>query len=113
MKILAIGHPDAILGFSLAGIPGQVATTAEDVKHALATALATPDVGLILITEDAARLIEEQVNQLMLRGTIPLVIEIPAPLPSGAPLGSGTLEEGRSGKLSLSEMIQNTIGVRI
>ncbi|MBN2002820.1 MAG: V-type ATP synthase subunit F [Anaerolineae bacterium] len=101
MKILAIGHPDAVLGFSLAGISGQVATTAQEVKQSLAQAMATPDVGIVLITDDVAQFIEDQLNQMMLRSTRPLVIEIPGP------------EGMRAGRPSLSEVIQKTIGIRM
>ena len=35
MKILVIGHPDAVLGFSLAGVGGSIATNADEVNRAL------------------------------------------------------------------------------
>ena len=35
MKVLVIGHPDAVLGFSLAGVGGRVASTADEVNLAL------------------------------------------------------------------------------
>jgi vacuolar-type H+-ATPase subunit F/Vma7 len=55
MKILVIGHPEAVLGFSLVGVHGQTATSAEEAHQALDSALASPDVGIILVTEDIAR----------------------------------------------------------
>jgi V/A-type H+-transporting ATPase subunit F len=101
MKILAIGHPDAVLGFSLAGISGQVATTAQEVQQAIDNALSRPDVGIVLITDDVAKFVEDQLNQMMLRSTRPLFIEIPGP------------EGMRAGRPSLSEVIQKTIGIRM
>ena len=35
MKVLVIGHPDAVLGFSLAGVGGRVASNADEVNQAL------------------------------------------------------------------------------
>jgi V/A-type H+-transporting ATPase subunit F len=101
MKIIVIGHPDAVLGFSLTGINGQIATTAEEVQQAIDGVLTMPDVGIVLITDDVAKFIEEQLNQMMLRSTRPLFIEIPGP------------EGMRAGRPSLSEVIQKTIGIRM
>jgi vacuolar-type H+-ATPase subunit F/Vma7 len=50
MKILVIGHPEAVLGFSLVGVHGQTATSAEEANQALDSALASSDVGIILVT---------------------------------------------------------------
>ncbi|MFN2283060.1 MAG: V-type ATP synthase subunit F [Anaerolineae bacterium] len=101
MKIIVIGHPDAVLGFSLTGINGQIATTAEEVQKAIDGVLTMPDVGIVLITDDVAKFIEERLNQMMLRSTRPLFIEIPGP------------EGMRAGRPSLSEVIQKTIGIRM
>jgi len=57
MKILVIGHPEAVLGFSLAGVGGRVATTAEEVNQALDEAQASKDVGIVLVTQDVAKLV--------------------------------------------------------
>ena len=101
MKVLVIGHPEAVLGFSLVGVPGQVATTVEEFKLALENALSAPDVGIILVTEDAGDLLRARMDQLKLRSTVPLVVEIPAP--------TGV----RPDQLSLSQIVQRAIGVRI
>lgn len=101
MKIIVIGHPDAVLGFSLTGINGQIATTAEEVQKAIDGVLTMPDVGIVLITDDVVKFIEERLNQMMLRSTRPLFIEIPGP------------EGMRAGRPSLSEVIQKTIGIRM
>jgi V/A-type H+-transporting ATPase subunit F len=101
MKILVIGHPEAVLGFSLVGVHGQTATSAEEAHRVLDSALASPDVGIILVTDDVARLIEPRMAQLKLRSTIPLVVEIPGP------------EGTRSDQLALSEVVQRVIGIKI
>ena len=101
MKVLVIGHPQAVLGFSLAGVQGQVASTAEEVNAALDTALAAEDVGIILVTQDVSKLIEGRMDELKLHSTIPLVVEIPGP-------------EGVSAdQPSLSDVVLRAIGVKI
>ena len=101
MKVLVIGHPEAVLGFSLAGVQGQVASTAEQANQALDNGLIAPDIGIILVTQDVAKLIETRMDQLQLRSTIPLVVEIPGP-------------EGVSAdQPSLSDVVLRAIGVKI
>jgi V/A-type H+-transporting ATPase subunit F len=101
MKVLVIGHPEAVLGFSLVGVHGQAVTTAEEANQALDDALNRPDVGIVLVTEDIADLIEARMDQLKLRSTVPLVVEIPGP-------GYTRVE-----RPSLREVIQRAIGVRV
>ncbi len=101
MKVLVIGHQEAVLGFSLVGVEGRVATTADDINQALDDASAKNDIGIVLVTQDVARLIRPRMDQLKLRSTIPLVIEIPGP--KGPPVGEP----------SLSEIVLKAIGIKI
>lgn len=101
MKILVIGHPDAVLGFSIAGVGGRVASTAEEVNQALDEAQAARDVGVVLVTQDVAELIPARMEQLKLRSTVPLIVEIPA--------GGGAPE----GQASLGEIVLRAIGIRL
>lgn len=101
MKVLVIGHPEAVLGFSLVGVHGQAATSAAEVNRALNNALSAPDVGIILVTQDATELIEARMDQLKLRSTVPLVVEIPAP--------TGV----HPNQPSLSKVVQRAIGIKI
>lgn len=96
MKILVIGHPDAVLGFSLAGVTGIVAATADEVNRALDEAQANKDVGIVLVTQDVAELIPARMEHLNLRSTIPLVVEILARRRSEARLRLVTSSCGRS-----------------
>ena len=101
MKILVIGHPDAVLGFSMAGVGGKVATTADAVNQALDEAQANKNVGIVLVTQDVASLIPARMENLKLRSTIPLVMEIPA---------SGGMPEGQS---SLGDIVLRAIGIKL
>jgi V/A-type H+-transporting ATPase subunit F len=101
MKILVIGHPEAVLGFSLTGVGGRVATTADEVNQALDEAQASKDVGIVLVTQDVAELIPARMEHLKLRSTVPLVVEIPAQ--GGAP----------EGQASLGEIVLRAIGIRL
>jgi V/A-type H+/Na+-transporting ATPase subunit F len=101
MKVQVIGNPEAVLGFSLAGVDGQATTTADEVNRALDEALSANDIGIILITQDSSALIETRMEQLRLRSTVPLVVEIPGP--------EGVLP----GQPSLGEVVLRAIGIKI
>ena len=60
MKVMVIGHPESVLGFSLVGLQGQVATSSAEANQALDAALADPDIGILLITNEVAGLIGSQ-----------------------------------------------------
>lgn len=101
MRMLVIGDPKAVLGFSLVGVGGEAATSADEVNQALDKALAAKDLGIILITQDIARLIPARMEQLELRSTVPLVVEVP---------GSEGVDPNQP---SLSDVVLRAIGVKI
>lgn len=101
MKLMVIGHPEAVLGFSLVGVTGQVATNAEELNQALDEAMHMEDVGVILVTQDVSSLIEKRMDELKMHSTVPLIVEIPGP-------------EGVSpDQPSLSDVVLRAIGVKI
>ena len=101
MKILVIGNQEAVLGFSLTGVQGQVVATVEETNQALDKALLSTEIGIVLVTQDVSKMIQPRMDQLQLRSTIPLVVEIPGP-------------EGVSpDQPSLSDIVLRAIGVKI
>jgi len=105
MKLLVIGHPEAVLGFSLVGVGGRAATSTAEINQALDDALSAADVGIILVTGDVSELIKARMDQLKMHSTVPLVVEIPAP--RGGPEGAQPV------KPSLSEVVKRAIGIKI
>ncbi len=101
MKLLVIGNPKTVLGFSLVGVNGCAASTASEANQALDEAMQAKDVGIVLVTEDVAALIETRMEDLKLHSTEPLVVEIPGP------------DGAREGRSSLSEIVFRAIGVKI
>jgi V/A-type H+-transporting ATPase subunit F len=101
MKILVIGHPEAVLGYSLVGVNGQATTSADETNLALDNALADLENGIILVTGDVAEMIRPRMDQLQLHSTVPLVVEIPAPA------------SVQPDQPSLNEIVFRAIGVKI
>ncbi len=101
MKVWVVGHPEAVLGFSLAGVDGKAVQTAEQANRAIDEALAAKDVGIVLVTKDVARLMRPRMDHLKLHSTVPLIVEIPGP--EGVP----------PDEPSLSEMVLRAIGIKL
>jgi V/A-type H+/Na+-transporting ATPase subunit F len=101
MKVLVIGHPDAVLGFSLAGVNGQAVTNASDANLAMDGALASKEIGIILVTQDVAGMMQARIDDLKLHSTIPLVVEIPSP--------AGVSPD----QPSLGEVVLRAIGIKL
>ncbi len=101
MKILVVGHPEAVLGFSLAGVDGRPVQNAEQANRALGEALAAKDVGIVLVTKDVARMMQPRMDYLKLHSTVPLIVEIPGP------------EGVAPDEPSLSEIVLRAIGIKL
>ncbi len=101
MKVMVIGHPDAVLGFSLVGVHGKNATTPEEANKALDEALSAPDIGIILVTDDVSTMIQDRMDSLKLHSTVPLVLEISSP------------KEKAANQPSISEIVFRAIGIKL
>jgi vacuolar-type H+-ATPase subunit F/Vma7 len=101
MKILIIGNQDAVMGFDLVGVHGRVVSAEADLHQVLDDALADAETGIVMITEDVARLARRRIDTLKVRSTQPIVVEIPGP------------EGPDPDRPSLSEVIRRTTGVRL
>jgi len=89
-----------VLGFSLAGVPGQVVSTPEEAVEALDAAFKTEGLGIIIISERVAHDIREHVNQYLYNTSFPLIIEIPD--------RDGPME----GRGTVRDQIRAAVGVR-
>ncbi len=77
MKAFIISdNTDSLLGMKMAGIKGLLAHTKDEVIKALEDIKNNEEVGIIIITEKAANLIPEELNQMKLSKSGPLIIEI-------------------------------------
>lgn len=101
MKYAIIGDEDAIIGFGILGIPGKIATNADEAKRAFSEILEDRNTGIIIITERVADMIRQIINKYLLTSDFPLVIEIPDR--NGA-------KEDRS---SIKEMVNAAIGIKL
>jgi V/A-type H+-transporting ATPase subunit F len=100
LKIHVIGHLQAVQGFALVGISGVNAKTEAEINQALDAALDDKEIGIIVMTSEAADLIRQRFVSLHSRSEPPELLEIPGP--AG---GSSALD-------SMRALVQEAIGVR-
>lgn len=101
MKYYVIGDADTVLGFSLAGVDGEVVDSPEETSEALKNAFQKEDLGVIVITERAAQKVRHEVDRYIYKTTFPLIIEIPdreGPIP---------------GRGSVRDMIRAAVGIHL
>lgn len=97
MRVACIADEDTVRGFSLAGVAGHKVTSPAEAAEALRHVLAEPDIGLIILTSQAAAGIRNEVEAVRLGRDRPLIAEIPGP--------SGTLPLQRDLRHSVEEAI--------
>jgi len=101
MHVVVIGHQDAVWGFALVGVRGYAATSEQELNQALDQALADPQIGIILVTEDVAALADQRISSLKAYSNTPIVLEIPGP------------DGHQENRPSLAEIVLQTTGVRV
>lgn len=92
---------DTQVGMRMAGIEGVVVHEAAEVNAALADAMEQPDVAVILMTEHLVSLCREQVDDLKLHRSRPLIVEIPDRH------GNGRAKD------SITRYVRDAIGIKI
>jgi len=100
-----IGERELVLAFSLVGVAGTVASTRE---QALAAFVWATEQGsyeerpkILILSEQTAAMLEEEVLSCQLKSTRPLIVEVPG------------LQGRLEGKKSLTDLIREAIGMHI
>jgi vacuolar-type H+-ATPase subunit F/Vma7 len=100
MIFFCIADKESSLGFKFAGIETREILSRTEALEALQVALATENVGIIIITEKAASYIRQEINELLYRQELPLILEVPS---------RGELKRRKS----VSEFLKEIIGVSV
>lgn len=101
MNYFVIGDEDAVLGFGMVGVQGQIARSPDEAEAAFRTALENREIGIVIITERIAELIRPLVDDYVFTEEFPLIVEVP---------DRGGSIEGRPG---LREMVNRAIGITL
>ena len=100
-KFFCIGDVDTCTGFSLAGVEGKSPESSEGALAAFEKAVADPDISILIITEEIAVRLQEQITEHRISGGLPMVVEIPE-----------NLSEEFQGR-SLMDSIRQAIGISL
>ena len=110
MQYYIIGQREIVLAFRMTGIEGTVADTREQVLEAFNKVTGKGGVAnvptdeiprALILTEEAASLIEDEEIQWQKTGKFPLIVEVPG------------LNGHMKGKKSLSDAIREAVGVNV
>lgn len=78
MKMYLISdNVDTLTGMRLAGIDGTIAHTENEVHNELDRILKDKEVGVLLVTEKAYKLVEKRVLDIKINYPTPLIVQVP------------------------------------
>jgi V/A-type H+-transporting ATPase subunit F len=101
MKFYCIADEDTVRGFRLAGVDGCAVDSGAQAAEAFARATASPEIGILVLTERVAAAIGPQVETTRLERDCPLIVEIPGP------------EGRRAGRATLRQLVQSAVGIHV
>ncbi len=79
MKVVAVGGKAFVTGFVLAGVSGEYVSSASSALEKINSLVADPAVGLIMVSDDVARPIRDELTAVRAKKPIPLIYEVPGP----------------------------------
>lgn len=101
MQFFVIGDESTVAGFGLVGVEGETVETADEAREALKRAFASPEIGIIVITEKIAAGLRDEIERYTFGRSFPLIIEIPdrtGPMP---------------GRVSIRQMVRSAVGISV
>jgi len=101
MKFYCIADADTVRGFRLAGVAGEAVESDAEASDALARAARRPDLGIVILTDEVAAGIRDEVDAHRSARARPLVVEVPGP--------GGRMP----GRKTLRQFVQEAAGIRI
>jgi V/A-type H+-transporting ATPase subunit F len=79
MKVVAVGGKAFVTGFVLSGVSGEYVPSAPAALEKIESLAKDPTVGLIMVSDEVAKPIADQLTQLRTKRAIPLIYEVPGP----------------------------------
>ncbi len=101
MKYFVIADEDTVLGFRYAGVEGRAVRTPEEARAALAEQVASGLTGIVILTDEIADTIQDEVNRLRFESRTPLIVQIPGP------------DGPRPGRPDLTAVIREAMGIKV
>ena len=101
MEFQVIGDEEVVIGFRFVGVPGTVARTEEEAREAFAAATEEGAARVLILTEQVAALIPQEVMEWQMNGSYPLIVEIPG------------IQGHMADRRSLIDSIRDAVGIHV
>jgi len=101
VEYFVIGGEEIVIGFSFVGVRGVVVNNREEALEEFEKAVNSGVILVLIITEGVSMLIEDKVSEWQLKGSYPLLVEIPGI--------TGHIE----GRKTLLDSIKEAIGISV
>jgi len=101
MRYHVIADEDTVLGFRFAGLEGDVVETPAQAREVFERVRQDETVGVIIMTEQSAASIGEEVERAIFESTRPIIVRIPGP--------EGPAPDRRT----LQRIIEETVGIKL
>ncbi len=98
MKVVALGEKAFVTGFVLSGVQGEYVSSPQEALGRITKLLEDPDVGLIMVSSEIAKPIQDDLTQIRAKRAIPLIYGVPGP---------GSKQE----QVEYREMLKQILGV--
>jgi V/A-type H+/Na+-transporting ATPase subunit F len=79
LKVVAVGGKAFVTGFILSGVGGEYVSTPEAALEKIESLSKDPTVGLIMVSDEVAKPISDELTSLKTKKAIPLIYEVPGP----------------------------------
>lgn len=79
MKVVAVGGKAFVTGFVLSGVSGAYVSTPSAALQKIESLSKDTTVGLIMVSDDVAKPISDQLTAMKAKKAIPLIYEVPGP----------------------------------
>lgn len=79
MKVVAVGGKAFVTGFVLSGVTGEYVSTPAAALDKIDALSKDPEVGLVMVSDEVAKPIQNQLTVLRAKKAIPLIYEVPGP----------------------------------
>jgi V/A-type H+/Na+-transporting ATPase subunit F len=77
--VIAIGGKAFVTGFVLAGVSGEYVSSPQEALARVRKLVTDPKVGLIMVSDDMARGIRDELTAVRANQAVPLIYEVPGP----------------------------------
>ena len=101
MSYYVIADEDTVMGFRYAGVPGEVVENAAEAREAFARACSEEGHDIVILTEEIAAGMRDEVNRIRFEVQTPIVVEVPG---AGGPMPD---------RPDLLHLIREAVGLRL